>query len=130
MILDEPSNHLDAMARAWLADYLKEYEGTILLVSHDVGLINRVCDNILEFNPVSAGGLEVFKNVKNYDDYLVEKERRHASKLAEWERNTAEAARLQEFVDRFGASATKAKAAQSKLKQIQRMEKVGGQPSW
>ncbi|GMH57284.1 hypothetical protein TrST_g8280 [Triparma strigata] len=125
MILDEPSNHLDASARTWLSNYLKEYEGSILLVSHDVGLINKVCDNILEFNDVSVGGLEVFKNVKSYDDYLVEKERRYTAKLAEWERNTAEAARLQEFVNKFGASATKAKAAQSKLKQIERMEKAG-----
>ena len=104
---------------------LSEYEGCILLISHDVNLVNKVTDNIIEFNPPSVGGLAVYKNVKSYEDYLEEKERRYLAKLAEWERNQAEADRLQAFVDRFGASATKAKAAQSKLKAIERMRKDG-----
>lgn len=100
MILDEPSNHLDSSARTWLQNRLSEYDGCILLISHDVNLVNKVTDNIIEFNPPSVGGLAVYKNVKSYEDYLEEKERRYLSKLAEWERNQAEADRLQAFVDR------------------------------
>ncbi len=125
MVLDEPSNHLDSHARSWLANHLETYPGAIVLVSHDVALINKVCRNIVEFNPIQVGGVSVYKNVKSYNAYLLEKQRRYDAALAEYERNAAEAARLQDFVDKFGASATKAKAAQSKLKQIERMQKSG-----
>lgn len=121
LLLDEPSNHLDSSARDWLATYLSKYEGSIILVSHDIALLSKSVNNIAEIS-----GKTLLQYVScNYDKYLIEKEFRAKSAIAEYERNVKEAARLQEFVDKFGASATKAASAQSRVKMIERMKKEG-----
>mmetsp|Transcript_11224 Transcript_11224/g.22394 ORF Transcript_11224/g.22394 Transcript_11224/m.22394 type:complete len:726 (+) Transcript_11224:42-2219(+) len=121
LLLDEPSNHLDSSARDWLATYLSNYDGSILLVSHDISLLTKSVNSIAEIN-----GETLIQYVScNYDKYLVDKEFRAKSALAEYERNVKEAARLQEFVDKYGASATKASAAQSRVKMIEKMRKEG-----
>jgi len=121
LLLDEPSNHLDSSARDWLGAYLSKYTGSILLVSHDVALLTKSVNSIAE---VSGGTLLQYVSC-NYEKYLVEKEFRAKSAMAEYERNIAEAARLQQFVDKYGASATKASAAQSRVKMIEKMRKEG-----
>jgi ATP-binding cassette, subfamily F, member 3 len=123
-LLDEPSNHLDASARTWLAKYLSSYrgEGALVLVTHDVELLQSV-DHIAEIIPGSAG-LQVYKSC-TYDQYLEQKQERAAAAITAYERNQEEAAKLQSFVDRFGASATKAASAQSRVKQIERMREKG-----
>jgi ATPase subunit of ABC transporter with duplicated ATPase domains len=121
LLLDEPSNHLDSSARDWLATYLSNYLGSILLVSHDVALLTKSVNSIAEI-----GGKSLTQYVScNYDKYLSEKEFRLKSATAEYERNMKEAARLQDFVDKWGASATKATAAQSRVKMIEKMRKEG-----
>jgi ATP-binding cassette subfamily F protein 3 len=121
LLLDEPSNHLDSSARDWLANYLANYQGSILLVSHDVALLTKSVNSIAE-----VSGQTLIQYVScNYDKYLTEKEFRAKSAMAEYERNVKEAARLQEFVDKYGASATKASSAQSRVKMIERMRKEG-----
>lgn len=120
-LMDEPSNHLDAAALKWLARYLANYDkGSLILVTHNVELL-RSMDHIAE---VSSRKLQIYKSC-TYDQYLALKaERAEAAKNA-YERNLEKAAKLQSFVDRFGASATKASAAQSRVKQIERMEREG-----
>lgn len=123
-LMDEPGNHLDAAAKNWLAKYLADYdgEGSMILVTHDVGLL-KAMDHIAEVVPPS-GNLQIYKSCR-FDQYLDLKEQRAAVALSEYDRNAEKAAKLQAFVDRFGASATKASAAQSRVKQIQRMEREG-----
>jgi len=121
LLLDEPSNHLDSNARDWLGEYLSNYEGSIVLVSHDTFLLSTSVNNIAE---VCANTLMKYRSF-GYDKYLIEKEFRAKSMTAEYERNVAEAARLQAFVDKFGASATKAASAQSRVKMIEKMRKEG-----
>mmetsp|Transcript_15888 Transcript_15888/g.36628 ORF Transcript_15888/g.36628 Transcript_15888/m.36628 type:complete len:726 (-) Transcript_15888:548-2725(-) len=121
LLLDEPSNHLDSSARDWLATYLSKYEGSIILVSHDVALLSKGTSSIAE-----VSGKTLVKYVScTYEKYLQEKEFRAKSAIAEYERNLKEAERLQDFVDKFGASATKASQAQSRVKAIERMRKEG-----
>jgi len=120
-ILDEPGNHLDAAAKKWLAQYLRDYTGgSMVLVTHDIELLQSM-NNIAE---IVMGTLQIFKSC-SYEEYLEVKELRAQSALADFERNTKKAAKLQAFVDRFGASATRASAAQSRVKQLERMKRQG-----
>jgi ATPase subunit of ABC transporter with duplicated ATPase domains len=122
-LLDEPSNHLDASAKKWLARYLQSYDnGSLILVTHDTDLLNAM-DHIAEVIP-GAPGLQIYKSC-NYHQYLALKEQRAAAAVTEFTKNQEKAAKLQAFVDKWGASATKATAAQSRVKQIERMEKEG-----
>lgn len=91
LMLDEPSNHLDSSARDWLATYLSNYQGSILLVSHDVALLSKAVNSIAE-----VSGQTLIQYVScSYEKYLSEKEFRAKSAMAEYERNVKEAARLQ-----------------------------------
>ena len=121
LLLDEPSNHLDSSARDWLGNYLTNYKGSIVLVSHDIKLLDQSVNNIAE---ISGGTLLTYVSC-SYNKYLNEKEFRAKSARIEYERNVEEAARLQQFVDKYGASATKASAAQSRVKMIEKMRKEG-----
>lgn len=122
LLLDEPSNHLDVNARQWLANYLGNYDaGAMILVTHDVTLLEKAVDNICEVN---AGSLQKYKSV-NYQQYLKQKDERAAAAQTEYERNLAKAKKLQDFVDKWGASATKAPAAQSRVKMIEKMRQQG-----
>ena len=121
LLLDEPSNHLDSAARDWLGNYLAKYQGTIILVSHDIPLLTASTNSIAE---ITKGTLQTYVSV-TYEGYLEQKAFRAKSAKAEYERNMAEAAKLQAFVDRFGASATKASSAQSRVKMLEKMKKEG-----
>jgi len=121
LLLDEPSNHLDSSARDWLAKYLAAYDGSLILVSHDAALLERSVDSVAE---ISAGTLLKYPGC-SLSKYEEEREFRAKSAKAEYERNLAEAAKLQAYVDRFGASATKASSAQSRVKALERMRKEG-----
>ena len=122
-VLDEPGNHLDRNARQWLAQYLKNYEdGAMILVTHDIELLNAM-DSIAEVNP-GGKGLSIYKSC-TYAQYLDLKRERQESAENEYERNAGKAAKLQSFVDKFGASATKASAAQSRVKQLEKMREQG-----
>ena len=121
-LMDEPGNHLDRPARQWLANYLKQYKGgAMILVTHDVELLQAM-DHICEVTP--TGGIQLYKSC-SYDQYLALKAQRQQSAMAEYEKNSTKAAKLQAFVDKFGASATKASAAQSRVKQLEKMQQQG-----
>ncbi len=121
LLLDEPSNHLDSSARDWLGKYLASFDGSLVLVSHDVSLLESSVNNIAE---VSGGTLLTYVSC-SYNKYLEEKEFRAKAAIAEYERNLAEAAKLQAYVDKWGASATKASSAQSRVKMIEKMKREG-----
>src|SRR5690606_15113197 len=117
LLLDEPTNHLDLDAMLWLERWLAAYPGTVLLISHDTEFLNAVARAILHFDQTK---LTRYKG--GYEDFLTQRaERLRQSRLA-WDRQTREAARLQSFIDRFKAKATKAKQAQSRVKALARME--------
>eukprot|EP00554_Chaetoceros_debilis_P005506 CAMPEP_0194074256 /NCGR_PEP_ID=MMETSP0149-20130528/1417_1 /TAXON_ID=122233 /ORGANISM="Chaetoceros debilis, Strain MM31A-1" /LENGTH=727 /DNA_ID=CAMNT_0038754397 /DNA_START=48 /DNA_END=2228 /DNA_ORIENTATION=+ len=121
LLLDEPSNHLDSSARDWLGKYLNNFDGSLVLVSHDLSLLEASVNNIAE---VVSGTLISYVSC-DYAKFEEEKVFRAQSAMAEYERNVAEAERLQDFVDKWGASATKATAAQSRVKMIEKMRKEG-----
>lgn len=122
-ILDEPTNHLDRGSRRWLAEYLKNYEdGAMILVTHDVELLDAMA-SIAEVQP-GGQGISIYKSC-TYSEYLALKQKRQESAEREFRKNTEKAAKLQEFVDKYGASATKASAAQSRVKQLKKMKEMG-----
>jgi ATP-binding cassette subfamily F protein 3 len=119
LLLDEPTNHLDLEATIWLEDYLRHYPGTILLVSHDRNLLNRVVEEIVHLEngklTLYAGGYDRFERTR--------RERLEQDARAR-DKQDAQRKHLQSFVDRFRAKATKARQAQSRLKMLARMEPI------
>ncbi|MAS24314.1 MAG: ABC transporter ATP-binding protein [Oceanospirillaceae bacterium] len=119
MLLDEPTNHLDLEATMWLEQYLKNYPGTLLFISHDRDFIDGVADHIVHLHNQS-----LTQYPGNYSAY----ERIRAEKLAQqqsvYEKQQERVAEIEKFVTRFKAKASKAKQAQSRLKELQRMELI------
>lgn len=103
------------------ASDIVQYDGSVVLVSHDVGLLDAGVNSIVEI----AGNTLIEYRSCSYQKYLEEKEFRSMTAQAEYERNVEEAARLQAFVDKFGASATKAASAQSRVKMLEKMKREG-----
>lgn len=117
LLLDEPTNHLDLDAMLWLERWLGAYEGTVLLISHDTEFLDAVAKVILHFDQA-----KLIRYRGGYEDFLMQRaERLRQTRLA-WDKQTRETARLQSFIDRFKAKATKAKQAQSRVKALARME--------
>ena len=117
LILDEPTNHLDIKTLFWLEDYLASFRGAVLIVSHDRYFLDRVTSRILEIE-----NKKLCSYPGNYTKYKVLKAERIALELKEYERQQEERARLQDYVDRNIVRATTAKSAQSRVKQLERME--------
>lgn len=116
LLLDEPTNHLDLEATLWLEEYLRNYPHTMLIVSHDRGLLNRVPTSIVHLDQLKLtayGG--------NYDQFVQVRTMRMEHAKAQAAKQDAQRAHLQSFVDRFRAKASKATQAQSKLKAIERL---------
>ncbi len=119
LLLDEPTNHLDLESLVWFQEHLRTYRGAILVISHDREFLNQLVDSIVE---IARRRLVRYRG--NWDDYLREKASREEQHLSAYKNQQKEIASLQEFADRFRAKASKASQAQSKLKQIDRMEKI------
>lgn len=119
LLLDEPTNHLDIEAILWLEDYLKSYPKTFVVVSHDRMFLNHVANKICD---IVYGETVLYHG--NYDDYLEEKKKRYEINLKNYEKQQKEIARLQRIALRFRYKPSKASMAMSKLKQIERMEKI------
>ena len=117
LILDEPTNHLDIKAIEWLEEYLSNYKGTIVLVSHDRMFLDNVCNVIYE---IEYGTLTRYSG--NYSYFIKKKEEDYLRNLKDYERQQQEIKRLQDIADRFRYKPTKAGMAMSKLKQIERMK--------
>ena len=119
LLLDEPTNHLDLEATIWLEEYLRHYPGTILLVSHDRNLLNRVVDEIVH---LEHGKLTLYAG--GYDRFERTRRERLEQDVRARDKQEAQRKHLQSFVDRFRAKATKARQAQSRLKMLARMEPI------
>lgn len=119
LLLDEPTNHLDLEACLWLERWLAVYEGTLILVSHDRDFIDNVSDHIVSFENKD---LILYRG--NYSHYEQAKAQRLAQQQAAFEKQQERVKEIQQFVDRFRAKATKAKQAQSRLKEMERMELI------
>ena len=119
LLLDEPTNHLDLLSLLWLQRYLKNYSGAILLISHDRQFMDEI---ITQVHEISERKLIAYTG--NYTDYLRQREERYEQQMAAYKNQQKEIADLQQFIDRFRSIPSKASQAQSKLKQIERLELI------
>jgi len=119
LLLDEPTNHLDLDAIVWLEKWLASYPGTMLLISHDREFLDATVGHVLHFD---RARLKVYTG--NYSAFERTRSEQLARERALYERQQREIARLTAFVDRFRAKATKARQAQSRVKALERMERI------
>ena len=119
LLLDEPTNHLDLLALLWLQNYLKNYSGALLVISHDRQFMDEIVTQVYE---ISEKKLVPYAG--NYSDFLQQREANYATQLAAFKNQQKEIQALQEFADRFRAIPSKASQAMSKLKQIERLELI------
>ena len=120
LLLDEPTNHLDLESLQWFQEFLRNYPGAIVMISHDREFLNQLVGSIVEI-----ANAKLVRYRGNWDNYVEEKAAREMQQLSAYKNQQKEIASLQLFADRFRAKASKASQAQSKLKQIDRMEKIG-----
>ncbi|MGK0441068.1 MAG: ATP-binding cassette subfamily F protein 3 [Pseudohongiellaceae bacterium] len=119
LLLDEPTNHLDLDAELWLEQWLQRYDGSLLLISHDRDFIDSVCDGIMHLEHKK---LTAYKG--NYSAFERQRAERLAQQQANFEKQQQRISEINDFVRRFRAKATKAKQAQSRLKELSRMEQI------
>ncbi|MBV9571299.1 MAG: ABC-F family ATP-binding cassette domain-containing protein [Alphaproteobacteria bacterium] len=119
LLLDEPTNYLDLEGVLWLEDYLRRYRGTVLIVSHDRDLLNTLAEFILH---LEYQKLTLYTG--NYDTFAETRAMRRANDAAFAKKQEAARQHMQAFVDRFKAKATKARQAQSRMKMLERLQKV------
>mgnify|MGYP000394341435 CR=1 FL=1 len=119
LLLDEPTNHLDLEAVIWLEQWLKRYTGTILFISHDRDFIDTVATHILHFEHKK---LNQYKG--SYSDFEQQRAQKLAQHQSQYEKQQQRIGEIQSFVNRFKAKATKAKQAQSRMKELERMETI------
>lgn len=117
LVLDEPTNHLDLPSLVWVESWLKTFKGTLLFVSHDKALLNRLSTLTLHLH---RGQLTPYKG--NFNAFLEARALREEQEIAERAQIQAKKGDLERFVQRFGAKASKAKQAKSKMKQIEKLE--------
>ncbi len=119
LLLDEPTNHLDLDAVLWLEDWLRRYPGTLLLITHDRDFLDAVVDGIVHIED-----RRLVAYTGNYTQFEHERAQKLALQQATYAKQQRQIAHLQSFVDRFRAKATKAKQAQSRIKALERMERI------
>ncbi len=117
LLLDEPTNHLDLDATLWLQDWLLHYPGTLLMISHDRDFIDATCTRILH---IEQQQLNTYSG--NYSEFERQRAERLANQQANYEKQQRRKAEIDAFVRRFRYKATKAKQAQSRLKELERMQ--------
>ncbi|MEH7346207.1 ABC-F family ATP-binding cassette domain-containing protein [Bacillus sp. JJ1532] len=117
LILDEPTNHLDIDTLSWLEQYLLTYDGAILIVSHDRYFLDKVVSQVYELSRN-----QIKKYIGNYSSYLDKKAANYERDLKQFEKQQEEVAKLQDFIQRNLARASTTKRAQSRRKQLERME--------
>jgi ATP-binding cassette subfamily F protein 3 len=119
LLLDEPTNHLDLDTVMWLEDYLKAYKGTLIIISHDRDFLDNITDHIIHIE-----GKKLHAYTGNYSQFEIERARKLELEKSMYEKQQKQLAHMQSFVDRFRYKATKAKQAQSRLKAMEKMEKI------
>src|SRR5687768_334799 len=119
LLMDEPTNHLDIESIIWLENFLKTHEGSLLMTSHDREFMNRIVSKIAE---IDGGEITVYSG--NYDFYERERALREANREAAYARQQAMLAKEQRFIDRFKTHAAKAAQVQSRIKALDKIEKI------
>jgi len=119
MLLDEPSNHLDLESLIWLENFLKRYEGALLMTSHDREFMNRIIGRVIE---IDGGDLNSYSG--GLDFYEAQRAQNEAQAEAAYQRQQAKLAKEMRFIERFRAQAAKAAQVQSRVKQLDKIEKL------
>src|SRR5436853_2544046 len=119
LLMDEPTNHLDIESIVWLEDFLETFAGALLMTSHDRDFMNRIVKRIAEID-----GGEITSYSGNYDFYERERAIREANREAAYARQQAMLAKEQRFIERFAAHAAKAAQVQSRVKALEKIEKI------
>jgi ATPase subunit of ABC transporter with duplicated ATPase domains len=119
LLMDEPTNHLDIESIVWLEDFLRDFQGALLMTSHDRDFMNRIVTKIAEID-----GGEITAYSGNYDFYERERAVREANREAAYARQQAMLAKEQRFIERFAAHAAKAAQVQSRVKALEKIEKL------
>jgi ATPase subunit of ABC transporter with duplicated ATPase domains len=119
MLLDEPSNHLDLESLIWLEQFLKDYEGTLLMTSHDREFMNRIITKVVE---IDGGQLTTYSG--NYEFYEAQRALSEKQQQAQFERQQAMLAKEIKFIERFKARASHAAQVQSRVKKLEKIERV------
>jgi ATP-binding cassette, subfamily F, member 3 len=124
LLLDEPTNHLDIESIAWLEAYLQKYDGTVVIVSHDRYFLDRMCTTTAEL----VGG-RLTEYAGNYTFYLHERQERRILQQSAYDNQQKMIADTERFIERFRAKATKATQVQSRVKQLDKLERVAPPPT-
>ncbi len=119
LLLDEPTNHLDLESLQWLENFLAAYEGSVVIVSHDRYFLNRMVTAIAE---LASGAVTLYQG--DYDHFLMEREARQALREAQARNQAKRIAEIERFIERFRYKATKARQVQSRVKMLDRMERI------
>src|SRR3712207_456551 len=119
LLMDEPTNHLDIESILWLEDFLRAFPGALLMTSHDRDFMNRIVTRIAE---IDGGEITLYSG--NYDFYERERAIREANREAAYARQQAMLAKEQRFIERFAAHAAKAAQVQSRVKALEKIEKI------
>ena len=119
MLLDEPSNHLDLESLIWLETFLKSYDGALMMTSHDREFMDRIVKKIIE---IDAGGLIAYSG--NYEFYVEQRQIGERQQQAQFERQQAMLAKEMRFIERFKARASHAAQVQSRVKSLEKIERV------
>ena len=119
LLLDEPTNHLDLDAVIWLEKWLSNYQGTLILISHDRDFLDPLVNKIIHIEQKS-----LFEYTGNYSSFEVQRATKLAQQQSLYESQQQKVAHLQSYIDRFRAKATKAKQAQSRIKMLEKMELI------
>jgi len=119
LLLDEPTNHLDLDAVIWLEEWLRNYPGTLLMIAHDREFLDRTVGRIVH---IEQGGARIYTG--NYSKFEEQRAEQLAQQQAMYERQQREIGHMMSFVERFRAQATKARQAQSRLKALERMQRI------
>ncbi len=119
MLLDEPSNHLDLESLIWLEQFLKGYDGALLMTSHDREFMNRIVGKIIE---IDAGSLTTYSG--DYEFYAAQREQNDKQQQAQFERQQAMLAKEIKFIERFKARASHAAQVQSRVKKLEKIDRV------
>ena len=119
LLLDEPTNHLDIVSIQWLENYLANYSGAVVLVSHDRTFLDNITKRTIE---ITAGRIYDYKCP--YSEFVVQMQERRASQMAQLTNQQRQVAQIEAFIERFRYKATKAKQVQSRVKMLERMETI------
>lgn len=119
ILLDEPTNHLDIESIQWLEDYLANYDGCVILVSHDRAFLDRVTNRTIE---ITLGNIQDYKC--SYSQYVEQRLERIESQQSAYENQQQQIAQIERFIERFRYKATKARQVQSRIKMLEKMDRI------